>query len=378
MDTSLDRKQWSPIRAAVLAVVVAAAALSLLPGARGARAATGDSLGQITAATPACSVGTGVAFDGSHLILSCWGSNQLWRVSPADGSLIDTLTIAGLSDIGAMAWDGSRGKLWVCESGNQVYLADTSAQTATSQFSSGGCIDGLAYDGADGTLWASADASATLRHYKADGTLLGTFNLSAKLGGTYGNSGIAVGGNMLYLANNGGSQIYQCTKDLVTCTLMSTFPRRLEDLECDNVTFAPKGAIWSIDAYDRTLNAWEIPSGTCSFGGGVGSQPTPAPTQAARPTPCIGGIVSSRCPANPPAVVATQPPAPTATSIPPTAMPPQPTATKASQVLGVVKAPNTGSGPGEAETQVGWLLLALAALTGGAMLSAVAVRSRRR
>ncbi len=375
MDTSLDRKQWSPIRAAVLAVVVAAAALSLLPGARGARAATGDSLGQITAATPACSVGTGVAFDGSHLILSCWGSNQLWRVSPADGSLIDTLTIAGLSDIGAMAWDGSRGKLWVCESGNQVYLADTSAQTATSQFSSGGCIDGLAYDGADGTLWASADASATLRHYKADGTLLGTFNLSAKLGGTYGNSGIAVGGNMLYLANNGGSQIYQCTKDLVTCTLMSTFPRRLEDLECDNVTFAPKGAIWSNDAYDRILNAWEIPTGTCTFGGGaVGGSGSGVPVRTATPT-------STPSPKATPTSPPTSTPAP-ANTVVATQVPPAPVGVVGAGARGpAITAPNTGTGASaasESTASSGWL--ALLAAAGIALLgagAAIAVRARR-
>jgi hypothetical protein len=29
-----------------------------------------------------------------------------------------------------------------------------------------------------------------------------------------------------------------------------------------------KGAIWSVDAYDLTLNAWQIPGGTCAFGGG--------------------------------------------------------------------------------------------------------------
>ncbi|MBI2132631.1 MAG: hypothetical protein HYT99_07455 [Candidatus Tectomicrobia bacterium] len=50
----------------------------------------------------------------------------------------------------------------------------------------------------------------------------------------------------------------------------SSFPRRLEDLECDDITFAGLGvgAMWSQDAYDRIINAWEIPAGLCAFGGG--------------------------------------------------------------------------------------------------------------
>ena len=46
-------------------------------------------------------------------------------------------------------------------------------------------------------------------------------------------------------------------------------------MECDNVTFlgAGKAAIWSIDAYDNILNAWEIPNGACAFGGG--GEPNP-------------------------------------------------------------------------------------------------------
>ncbi len=371
LDTSQDRKQWFPVRAAFVAAVAVAVAVSLLPGARVARAATGDQLRQITAQVPACGsgVGTGVAFDGTHLLLSCWSSNVLQVVSPADGSASAPITIAGVTNIGAMAWDGSRGKLWVCQNGSDVYLADTVALSATLKFSTGGCIDGLAYDGSDDTIWASPDASSTLRHYKSDGTLLATFDLTGKLGNSR-NSGIAVGGDKLYLANDGGSQIYQCTKDLVTCTLMSTFPRRIEDLECDNVTFAPKGAIWSIDAYDRILNAWEIPAGTCTFGGGQSGPPVGAPVRTATPT---------STPA--PKATATQPP--TATPTPANtvlAAQVQPSGGAAAGVRpAVIRAPNTGTGASAASdgtASSGWL--ALLAVAGIATFSAGATLALRR
>jgi hypothetical protein len=368
-----------------LAAVVAATLLigGVVKNGGTAHAATGDQLRQIVAATPACSVGTGLAFDGTNLILDCWSSNQLWLVNPANGALVNTLTITGASDLRAIAWDGGLGELWACNGTTQVVLIDLEAQTATPAFTSQGCIDGLAFDGTDNTLWASWDATDHIEHFQTDGTLINSFSLTGKLGG-YGNSGIAVGGDKLYLANNGGSQIYQCPKDLSSCTLMSTFPARIEDLECDNITFSPKGAIWSIDAYDRTLNAWEIPAGTCNFGGGVGAQPTATP-RPAQPTPCIGGIVNSRCPKNPPVVNVTptleptQTEAPSATAEPPTAVPPQPTATlPGGGAAGVITGPNTGSGPDGAGVSLGWLLAAAAVLAGGAGLSVAGRRLRQR
>jgi len=269
----------------VMAVAVAGLGLWFAGTARGA---TGDNLDSfdaaVTAGIPACGsgVGTGNAFDGTQIYLSCWSSNVLERVNPVTQLSNGPITISGLTDIRAMAWDSSRDMIWACSGTSEVVLIDPVALTATPQFSSGGCIDGLAYDGADDTIWASHDAVYTLNHYDNTGTLIDTFDLTGKIG-AYGNSGIAVGGTNLYLANNGGSQIYECSKDLVTCTLIATFTERLEDLECDNVTFAPLGAIWSQDAYDRIQNAWEIPAGLCAFGGA--SQPTPTPTPTPTPVP---------------------------------------------------------------------------------------------
>ncbi|MET8845965.1 SGNH/GDSL hydrolase family protein [Amycolatopsis sp. NPDC004625] len=240
--------------------------LAVGPGA--ARADNGSIIRTVTAQSPSCSVGTGLAFDGKQLLLDCWNQNQIWGVSPADGALLNTYTIAGASDLRAMAWDRGRRKLWVCNSDADVYLADLAAQTETFAFTSQGCVDGLAYDGTDDTIWSSDDAASTVQHYTSSGTLISSTDITGKLGGC-GNSGIAVGGAKLLLSNNGCSQIYVATKDLASTTLFGTYPARLEDMECDDVTFAASGqaAIWSKDAYDNTLNAFDLVPGTCGFGG---------------------------------------------------------------------------------------------------------------
>ena len=258
--------------------LVAIVTLLFCAAPRDGSAATGDSLASFDAAStagiPACTsgIGTGLAYDGTNLILSCWGSNVLERVNAATHLTGGPVTITGLpfgDDIRAIAWDATRSRLWACNGSSQVVLIDVSTGTVDNSIPSfpvAGCTDGLAYDGSDDTLWVSPDAYPTTYHYSVVGGLLGSFS-NVGLIGSCGNSGIAVGGPNLYLANNGCSQIYTVAKDFTSSTLFASFPARLEDLECDGNTFAPLGAIWSIDAYDRTVNAWEIAPGLCTFGG---------------------------------------------------------------------------------------------------------------
>jgi hypothetical protein len=272
------------------------AATSLLALSGTAPAATGDNLRTITAnqngtdcadanrtgdATGA--IGTGIAFDGTNLLLSCWSDNTVVEVSPLDGSQVTIHQISGVSGLGALAWDNTDQQLWACKDppGSVVGTIDLVTNTFTTKFTSAGCTDGLAYDANDDTIWSSADAAPSIEHYQLDGTLISSTSLVGEIGNSM-NSGIAVGGAMLYLANNGGQQIYEVAKDFSTFNLFASFPRRLEDLECDNITFLPDGkaAIWSNDAYDNILNAWEIPFGVCLFGGGPPAQITLSPKVA--------------------------------------------------------------------------------------------------
>jgi hypothetical protein len=224
-------------------------------------------------------VGVGIAFDGTNLLISCYNDSTVTEIDPADGSQVAVHTIAGASSLGALAWDATNNRLWGCSSFNTVGIVDLAANTFTPLFnttavgfpngSGSGCFDGLAYDGTDDSIWASGDVSSTTEHYTTAGAPIAKFSNSGLIGGC-GNSGIAVGQSALYLASNGCSQIYTVQKDFSSAVLFASFPRRLEDLECDPLTFDAlgKGAIWSIDAYDNILNAWEVPVTECPFGGG--------------------------------------------------------------------------------------------------------------
>src|SRR4051812_33193712 len=93
-------------------LTLTAALLLTLVRTSPAQGVDGTTLRTITAQGYSCSIGTGIAFDGSDLILSCWNSNVITAVSPEDGSFLRTYTITGATDLGAMAYDVQRHKLW--------------------------------------------------------------------------------------------------------------------------------------------------------------------------------------------------------------------------------------------------------------------------
>jgi len=223
------------------------------------------------------SINVGIAFDGTSLLVSCYGDNTVSFIDPADGSQLEVHSISNASSLGALAWDNGRGLLWACSNSTSIGTIDLATDIFTPVFT-GPCFDGLAYDASDDTIWASADATWPISHYMTDGTLLGDYFQPSGWSGA-GNSGIAVGGQNLYMANNGNSQIYVVDKAVTSASLFATLDRRQEGLECDNITFdgLGKNAIWTIDAYDNVLNALEIPIGSCSFGGGVDLPSTPVP-----------------------------------------------------------------------------------------------------
>lgn len=103
-------------------------------------------------------------------------------------------------------------------------------------------------------------------------------------------------------------------------------------------------------------------------------------------TPTSVSFVRSATPTSTATSAATDTPVPVATSTPmpantppPPPPPPPPTATRPSGgAAGAITGPNTGSGPSGAPIRLGWLLLAVAMLSGGAVVSMAAIRSRRR
>jgi hypothetical protein len=302
------------------ALMLLAGAVFATSGATPAHAANGSNLRTIIAdrTGTACAstdvaghhagVGVGIAFDGTNLLISCYTDNTVTKVTTLGAQVEPPHVIAGATSLGALAYNGANGDLYGCSGFGQVgkitlgpplsgtgsfaMVFDTSTISFVPVGGSGngsGCFDGLAYDGTDGTIWASGDVSHTTEHYTLTGGAIKQFTNSLGSCGTNpagGNSGIAVGGANLYLANNGCSEIYTVNKTSYSATFFASFSARIEDMECDSVTFAPAhGAIWSIDAYDNILNAWEITPGLCAFGGG-------APNPTFCPGCPVGGLVA--------------------------------------------------------------------------------------
>lgn len=115
----------------------------------------------------------------------------------------------------------------------------------------------------------------TIRHYSTAGTGLGSFACTGP--GCY-NSGLAIGGDLLYQGSDGCNHVWVIKKSdhsaafnfATDVTGDSNF--RDEDLECDSVTFSPQAVMWSVEAYEplRAV-ASEVPPGSCATGGGVDS-----------------------------------------------------------------------------------------------------------
>jgi len=235
-------------------------------------AAEGDILRQIDCAGS----GVGVAFDGTTLYWPKGFGSFTLGTCDVDGNVGADLPIIGLNDaITTVAYDITRNLLWAATSNlgggdRDIYQIDTTTGQSTFMFvmnSDGlGLTDGLAYDGQDDTLWITGDVSTTISHYETDGTAIA---VNVAVPGTGQISGVAAGIDVLYLGHDGQNIITKHAKsDLSLLATFNTGQGRTEDLECDPNTFPGFDAIWSKDANDSVLVAYEVADGTCPLGGG--------------------------------------------------------------------------------------------------------------
>lgn len=270
-------------RKRVVATLAATVALILgsVAGSPQASAANGD-LVQQTNFGQSCGsgIGVGIAFDGTNLWYSCYASSpDLFKANPLTGAVISSYNVAG--GLGALAWDGKRKKLWAGWGGagtsGDVRLIDPATGSGGVTFNAAAAAfdeldDGLAYDAQDDTLFISPDTSTSVHHYTTAGGYLGNFPWSGS--GCY-NSGVAIGGQLLFEGSDGCNHVWVVQRD--THAPVFDFGTgaggvRDEDLECDSVTFSPKTVMWSMEAYEpRRAVAFEIPPGSCATGGGVDS-----------------------------------------------------------------------------------------------------------
>lgn len=277
-------------------------------------------------------IGVGIAFDGEHLWYSCWRTGltepadpgkpnfDLHKANPLTGAVIASYNIA--QGLGGLAYDAKRNGLWAGWGGpgntGKVYFIPFDASKLARpgeveiKFNVNGhgivfdLNEGLAYDNEDETLYVSDDGSTTITQYTLAGAILRDFSWAgqpcADPSGGF-NSGLAIGGMLLYQGANGCNHVWVVDKadpfpydaadpsnfDFST-TLVNDTNFRDEDLECDTVTFAAQGrhVMWSVEAYSpRRAKAFEIPLDTCGIGGNPPGTPPPtaAPTATATPVP---------------------------------------------------------------------------------------------
>ncbi len=272
--------------------LVAVLALSSL-----SQAATGDLVGNVTFSQNCDSgIGVGIAYDGTNLWYSCV-SNQtdLFRADPTTGMVSASYQLKG--GLGALSYDATRNVIWAGNGGGSsvpgaIYKitldAGKNVTGITTQFNvTGGFLsgidDGLAFDARnladpnDDVIYYSPDGAKIIRVFNLSGTEVENFtwagNASYQI--SYYNSGLAIGGDLLYEGSNGGSHVWVVNKTNPTVeifnfsTAVAGDPNfRDEDLECDINTFAPIDVMWSKEAYSpMRAHAFEIPKGSCGVGG---------------------------------------------------------------------------------------------------------------
>jgi len=282
-----------------------------------AYAAVGDVISTVSPSnfidSSGCSVG--LSFDGTHLYWDNCASGSIW-ISDTASPTVNMVDVRDFSaEIpelpNAMAFDAIRGVTYVAtqscdgagntspvyEIDHQGTLNNLQDDTVTKLFSAplaGNCfIDGLAYNqndpiaGAD-AIYISGDAQSVMHVLTLGGVLMSTIDTSLIAAGAATTSGVAVGGTNIYLANDGGGDVFRATlPGLVLVDQFVSADERQEDMECDPITFAvqvmwlrttPQGG-----AFPNVATAFEIEPDTCMLGGGdemVGGEFLPINTAA--------------------------------------------------------------------------------------------------
>lgn len=265
-----------------------------------ASAATGDQVGSVEFDTKCPSgLGVGITFDGTNLWYSCDGTpasgdSDLYRADPSTGTVTASYNIAPGEGLGALAYDATRNAIWAgwgsAAGAGTIRLIQLNASkdvtgTPTVRFTAGEAYtayphldDGLAFDAQDDSLYVSPDESTMIYHYHAVPPIEGSNFISSFAWNGTGcyNSGLAIGGDLLFEGSDGCSHVWVVDKSTHTASFdFSTGATRDEGLTCDSKTFA-KDVVWSMEAYDsnfpsgaglRRAFAFEVPTGTCGVGG---------------------------------------------------------------------------------------------------------------
>ncbi|MCA9774350.1 MAG: hypothetical protein KC466_18175, partial [Myxococcales bacterium] len=302
-------------RRACLRAATGAVAFAIAAGTAPAIAAVGDQVHQVTVPVSGvdtyCSVGLG--FDGTYLYYDRCGDTNIYKIDAITGDLVDTFDTGLDLYPNALAYDVERNGLWIGPQGcvnaaggefpdyMPIYLWDFDDNSVTEQFQIPGSLvnpatgesflgfcfdDGLAFnandpgDATDDEIWFSDDVNHNLGVFRPDGTLIEGFDGTATEASLSTMSGLAIGGSNVYLANDGGGDVFRAnrfTSPLVLVDQFTNGDERQEDMECDPVTFNTekdgfKEVMWvrttpQGGAFADVITAYEIEPNTCGLGG---------------------------------------------------------------------------------------------------------------
>lgn len=246
-------------------------------------------------------IGVGLTYDGQYLWYSCYASDfDLFRADPNTGIVDRSYDIVPDGGLGALSYDLTRNVIWAGEGSGgpgvePIYKIDLNAVQEVVSVSypafdigawvrSPGCTldDGLAFDAnvlvdpTDDVFYYSNDCGQPqiIEMFDINGLPLPSF----PWGGAGGyNSGLTVGGQLLYQGSDGASHVWIVDKvskaavyDFPTNVVVGDPNFRDEDLACDTNTFAGAGlhVMWSKEAYSpMRAHAFEIQFGSCGAGG---------------------------------------------------------------------------------------------------------------
>lgn len=268
-----------------------------------AQAAPGDGLAAITAPAAGCSIGIGVAFDGTNILYTCAGQAAVFKTNLASADLGSVATVdagGNAVSVDAIAWDPNENRLWGGDTDGaapnecRIWSIDMSSGLATLRFSFSsdahdpllpGCdlsfFDGLTVDTVTNTLYLSTDVHTFIHHVNKNGTPAANDNIPFETLTTglcpwaagFGyvgclNSGLAIGlDGTLFAGTASDGKIMQL--DPTTPAFIGQFATvtgRDEDLECGPLFTKPDGTvvetILSRDLSNR-IDVLEAPAQTC-------------------------------------------------------------------------------------------------------------------
>jgi hypothetical protein len=155
--------------------------------------------------------GRAVAYDGTDLYYTYYGSNYIYKVA-TDGTALDSFDTG--VQLGALAWDGTNSQLWAAsyDGLGKVYTVQWGVGL-TEQFTFDpetgphfdGYLDGLDYDEKDDTLYISEDWDHKVHHIATDGTILHSWNVTLAGYDYLDNSGIEKVNKWLFVGHPGGT-----------------------------------------------------------------------------------------------------------------------------------------------------------------------------